>query len=111
MSEKELNLVRCKEIDEFLFNSVGVATVAELVVEYEKVVAENKRLTRFLHSICKHPDYEYETTEGPRKYWEDADEPPEGDGWEVNVDEGRDGWERFDYHEEAYWRRKKEREE
>lgn len=31
---------------------------------------------------------------------------PEGDGWEENG-EGHDFWERFDYHEEHYWRRRK----
>jgi hypothetical protein len=68
--------------------------------------AENElaRLTAFLHSKRLHPDYEYSTTDGPRKaFYEDA---PEGDGWERNIEEGRNGWERFDYHEEAYWRRK-----
>ncbi|WP_141576151.1 DUF6221 family protein [Actinomadura sp. WMMA1423] len=65
-----------------------------------------------LHARCAHPDYEYETTEGPRKAWDEADEPPDGpDGkpdpsWERNVEEGRDGWERFDYIEESYWRRR-----
>ncbi len=63
------------------------------------------RLEAFLHSRCTHPDYEYATTDGPRKSFDQH--PPEGEGWEVNVDEGRDGWERFDYHEESYWRRKK----
>lgn len=37
----------------------------------------------------------------PRKAWWAEDEPPEGDGWERNVDAGRNGWERFDYHEES----------
>lgn len=60
-----------------------------------------------LHATCSHPDYEYQTTEGPRKSWNDADTPPEGDGWERNQEEGRNGWERFDYTEESYWRRKK----
>lgn len=64
-----------------------------------------------LNCIGAHPDYEYETTEGQRKCWERADEPPEGDGWERNVDAGRDGWERFDYTEESYWRRLRDRPE
>lgn len=65
-----------------------------------------------LHARCAHPDYEYETTTGGRKTWDEADEPPDGpDGkpdhsWERNVEEGRDGWERFDYTEESYWRRR-----
>lgn len=58
-----------------------------------------------LHARCAHPSYEYATTQGPRKSWDGYDDPPEGDGWERNADVGRDGWERFDYHEESYWRR------
>lgn len=64
-----------------------------------------------LHARFAHPAYEYETTEGQRKAWDDADEPPWGDDgpdytWKRNVDAGRDGWERFDYTEESYWRRR-----
>lgn len=53
------------------------------------------------------PRYEYATTTGPRKAWYFADEPPEGDGWELDYSRGRSGeaWDRFDYHEERYWRR------
>jgi hypothetical protein len=58
-----------------------------------------------LHASCAHPAYEYATTQGQRKAFDRIDEPPEGDGWERNVDAGRNGWERFDYHEESYWRR------
>jgi len=60
-----------------------------------------------LHFRSSHPAYEYRTTEGQRKAWDDADEPPEGEGWERNTAAGRDGWERFDFHEESYWRRLK----
>lgn len=60
-----------------------------------------------LHARCAHPAYEYATTQGPRKRWDHSDEPPEGFGWERNVDAGRNGWERFEYHEESYWRRTK----
>lgn len=60
-----------------------------------------------LHFRSSHPAYEYRTTEGQRKAWDDADEPPEGEGWERNTDSGRDGWDRFDFHEESYWRRLK----
>jgi hypothetical protein len=60
-----------------------------------------------LHRRCAHPGYEYATTQGPRKSWDFSDEPPEGEGWERNLDAGRpgEGWERFDYYEESYWRR------
>jgi hypothetical protein len=58
-----------------------------------------------MHARCVHPAYEYAVTQGPRKAWDYADEPPDGDGWERNTAEGRDGWDRFDYTEESYWRR------
>ncbi|MFF2383745.1 DUF6221 family protein [Streptomyces sp. NPDC058108] len=64
-----------------------------------------------LHEIESHPAYEYRTTSGPRKQWDDADVPPRDDngnpepGWERNIDAGRDGWERWGYIEESYWRR------
>ncbi|WP_432041430.1 DUF6221 family protein [Streptomyces cadmiisoli] len=64
-----------------------------------------------LHARCAHPAYEYRTTEGPRKQWDDVDVPPANDdgtdaAWERNVAAGRDGWERWDYTEESYWRRR-----
>lgn len=54
--------------------------------------------------------YEYATTTGPRKAWDNPDQPPEGEGWELDPDRGHPGesWERFDYHEERYWRRLRE---
>ena len=61
-----------------------------------------------LHARRAHPGFEYATTEGPRKQWDDTERAPEGDGWERNTDAGRDGWERLDYTEESYWRRTKE---
>ncbi|MFF2100924.1 hypothetical protein [Streptomyces sp. NPDC058202] len=71
--------------------------------------------TARLHAEQRHPDYEYATTTGPRKQWDDADVPPYGDNgepdttWQHNLDAGYPGagWERFDYTEEAYWRRPK----
>lgn len=60
-----------------------------------------------LHARFAYPGYEYATTQGPRKKWDQINDPPEGDGWERNIDAGRpgEGWDRFDYHEESYWRR------
>jgi hypothetical protein len=64
-----------------------------------------------LHALESHPAWEYRTTSGPRKQWDDIDVPPHNDygdpepGWERNVDAGRNGWERWDYTEESYWRR------
>lgn len=70
-----------------------------------------------LHAERRHPDYEYATTHGPRKQWDESDRPPAGENsdpdhtWSPNVDAGRPGmgWDRFEYHEEAYWRRPKTR--
>lgn len=65
-----------------------------------------------LHASFAHPAYEYRTTEGQRKAFDDASVPPSDDNgepdytWERNTDAGRGGWERFDYTEESYWRRR-----
>lgn len=62
-----------------------------------------------LHQLQMHPRYEYATTEGQRKAWDYADEPPyrRGEGWELNItSRNPDAFERFDYHEERYWRRR-----
>lgn len=65
-----------------------------------------------LHARRACPGWEYRTTEGPRKQWDGVDTPPCDDNgdpdptWERNTDAGRDGWERFDYTEESYWRRR-----
>lgn len=78
--------------------------------------AEIERLELVLHSRLAHPDYEYLTTTNGRK--QEGGEPPENEGWEPNdfIDMGSDpagkpyprrNWERFDYHEENYWRRRK----
>ena len=69
---------------------------------------ELQLLRKYLHKSEMHPLYEYETTSGPRKAFYDQEVPPEENaGWVVNLEQGRDGWERFEYHEEAYWRRLK----
>jgi hypothetical protein len=85
-----------------------LALIEEL--DYEPAVTEGES-DADLHARRAHPAWEYATTEGPRKQWYGADVPPaneDGDPdptWERNVDAGRDGWERWDYTEEAYWRR------
>lgn len=66
-----------------------------------------QRAQQELHARRADPGYEYATTRGPRKAWYDYDVPPEGDGWERNVDAGDGGWERFDTYEVSYWRRRK----
>lgn len=65
-----------------------------------------------LHAELRHPEYEYVATTGPRKAWDDADTPPEGEGWERNVWYGStdgtpgEGWERGDYVEHSHWMRR-----
>lgn len=57
-----------------------------------------------LHQERVHPAYEYETVTVGRKSYED-DRPP-GEGWERNITSvDPQGWERFDYTEDSYWRR------
>jgi len=61
-----------------------------------------------LHARQSHPDFEYATTTGPRKAFDEH--PPDGDGWVRNKTRGvrGEGWERFDFHEEAYWMRRRQ---
>ena len=68
------------------------------------LLEECERLAYALHMARRHPDFEYETTTCPRK--QGPAFPPTGDGWEDNG-EGHDCWERFEYHDEHYWRRRK----
>ncbi|MER7953876.1 hypothetical protein [Streptomyces sp. NPDC096030] len=76
---------------------------------------DGNRPEGILHAECAHPDWDYATTQGPRKQWDDADVPPADDNgepdhtWQRNTDAGNGGWERFDYTEESYWRRPKAR--
>lgn len=76
-----------------------------------------------LHRRRQHPGWEYATTETARKSGESRQ--PEGEGWEPNniVECGWEtlpngtldlsspirwrNWERFDFHEEEYWKRRK----
>lgn len=85
---------------------------------HEGSEANQKRVVEArLHAERRHPDFEYATTHGPRKQWNDPERPPAGENsdpdytWQPNPDAGRpgQGWDRFDYHEEAYWRRPRER--
>lgn len=83
---------------------------AALVDEFAPEPAEPETDAQ-MHARFAHPAFEYRTTEGPRKQWDHVDTPPadeEGEpepGWERNVEAGRNGWERWEYTEESYWRR------
>jgi hypothetical protein len=96
-------------------NMYGQAPSAEDVavhIQLERDWREGKTDAE-LHAAFSHPDFEYATTEGARKQF-DASVPPADDNgdpdntWGPNVDAGRNGWERFDHTEEAYWRRRKQ---
>jgi hypothetical protein len=77
----------------------------------DEALKEIDRLTLALHKHRAHPDFEYCTTDNARK---GETRRPEGEGWEENICErNEDGtlnqhswWERFDYHEDNYWRRR-----
>lgn len=74
---------------------------AERARDWRKGMSEDE-----LHQHRSHPAYLYSMTEGQRKAWDDADTPPDGDGWELNITStDPDAFTRFDYHEERYWRR------
>lgn len=49
--------------------------------------------------------WEFAITSGPRKAWDNEMQPPPGKGWILDTTKGRNGWERFDFHEERYWKR------
>jgi hypothetical protein len=69
---------------------------------------ELARLTDKLHSLSAHPDFEYLTSTCARKQYEGRPDLV-AEGWESNVTGGdpHSCWERFEYHENHYWRRKK----
>lgn len=99
-----------------------------ILVPYEDVVvdlaAELDRLTFALHRHHAHPDFEYATTQTARKSGDDPRIGLAGDGWEPNdvvenheyvdgkvVKEYWRNWERFQFHEDNYWRRRRALEE
>ena len=82
--------------------------------------AETERLAFELHRRHAHPDFEYATTQTARKMSPTGGSFPQGDGWEPNdvveCHEYEDGvvvkerwcnWERHEFHEDNYWRRRK----
>ncbi|MFE7547057.1 DUF6221 family protein [Streptomyces gardneri] len=92
------------------FGLADIDAKRQILTAYEDRPAESDSQ---LHARFAHPAWEYRTTTGPRKTWDDVDTPPldeNGDpdpSWERNRDAGRpgEGWERFDYTEKSYWRR------
>jgi NTP pyrophosphatase (non-canonical NTP hydrolase) len=50
--------------------------------------------------------WEYAVTKGARKAWSTEMDPPDNrPGWVVDESRGSAGWERFEFHEERYWKR------
>lgn len=62
-------------------------------------------LTKLAHANEAHPDFEYTTTDAPRKCG--VVNEPDGDGWHLNDDHPSGGWERLEYFELTYWRRRR----
>jgi len=82
-----------------------IANEAQDALEAQQ--ARIDELESFLHSRLMHPNYEYETTTGQRKAFDEDPPYEDPNSWERNTDYGDNGWARFEYHEEAYWRRRK----
>lgn len=73
---------------------------SRMLLQFAELLDETDRINAALHERRLHPDYEYRTTDGPRKAWTgEPDLTPEG--WT------KIAWERFDYHEEILWARRK----
>jgi len=94
------------------------------LVPFEDAIAdladEVDRLTFALHRRRAHPDFDYATTQTARKSGDDPCIGLDGEGWEPNdivenhqyaegkvISEHWCNWERFQFHEDNYWRRRK----
>lgn len=97
-------------------NVAGFADMV-LILDFAK---ELERLTFALHCCRQHPDFEYATTQTARKSGDDPRVGLDGDGWEPNdivphhnykdgeiVEKYWRNWERFQFHEDNYWRRRR----
>lgn len=74
------------------------------VEHMKQATSELERLTCYLHSIERHPDYVYTQNETGRKQ---AECVPDGHGWEINANKGDNGVTRDDHVDYYYWRRLK----
>lgn len=94
--------------------------VDRLIHKTTRLEGEVARLTFALHRRRAHPDFEYATTQTARKSGDDPLVGLEGDGWEPNeivechryedgrvIEEQWCNWERFQFHEDNYYRRRK----
>ncbi len=82
--------------------------VDAVLKEYATDIAE---ITGALKYVSTSDEYEYAiTTVGRQSGYKSV---PEGDGWETDFDKGRpnEAWDRFEYHEEFYWKRLKNHEQ
>lgn len=95
--------------------------IQDLTVKLEAAESSNKLLSERIAVLEEggggdplSDEWEYKTVETGRKSgFAHEDVWPEGDGWEVDITKGRvntidAGWDRFDCHEELYFRRKVE---
>lgn len=110
-AQKQAELERATD-DELNGADFGVAAARAMVFDRIATVIEAQQarideLESFLHSRLMHPNYEYETTTGQRKAFDEDPPYEDPNSWERNTDYGDNGWARFEYHEEAYWRRRK----
>ena len=85
----------------------NIKRASEKFPTHAEAAVEIARLTDALHAVHAHPDFEYQTTECGRKAYVDLG--LEAEGWEQNITDGdpHSSWERFDYTEDHYWRRRK----
>lgn len=85
----------------------NIKNASEQFPTHAEAAAQIARLTDALHAARAHPDFEYCTTECGRKAY--VDPGLEAEGWEENIYGGdlHSSWERFDYTEDHYWRRRK----
>lgn len=84
--------------------------IADALEIIARAAGPQKVIVREPEEVDPDPEWERATTTGPRKHWgQEAMETPPDDrpGWELDPERGRPGesWDRFDYHEEVYWRR------
>lgn len=81
--------------------------VGAVLKEYASDIAE---ITGALHYVSTNDQYEYAVTTVGKKSGDSY--TPDGEGWEPDFDKGRpnEAWDRFEYHEEYYWKRLKNHE-
>lgn len=113
MTDRTLEAIKCARINRtngIVHNEDDV--IGELATEIDRLAFE-------LHCLEAHPDFEYATTKTARKSGDDPRIGLKGEGWEPNdivpiydhaegvVEQRWRNWERHEFHEDNYWRRRK----